>query len=75
MTKSYKLTEAIDHPQRSHTFMTLKDEKDNFHNKPSWELINPTKNELVKISKEIIEQINQKILKKIDVNRGKTPPT
>ena len=34
-------------------------------------MINPTKNELGKISKKIIEQINQEILNKIDVNQWK----
>ena len=34
-------------------------------------MINPTKNELGKISKKIIEQINQEILKKTDVNQWK----
>ena len=34
-------------------------------------MFNPTKNELGKISKKIIEQINQEILKKIDVNQWK----
>ena len=40
-----------------------------FFNKPSCRLINPTKNELGKISKKIIEQINQEILKKTNVNQ------
>ena len=34
-------------------------------------MINQTKNELGKISKKVIEQINQEILKKIDVNQRK----
>ena len=69
IAKSYKLAERIDHLPRSDTFITLKDNKDNFYNKPSCRLINPTKSELGKISKKIIEQINQEILKKIDVNQ------
>ena len=71
IAKSYKLAERIGHLPRSETFITLKDHKDNFYNKPSWRLINPTKNELGKISQKIIEQINQEILKKIDVNQWK----
>ena len=51
--------------------MTLKDHKDNFYNNPSSHLINSTKNELGKISKKIIEQINQDMLKKTDVNQRK----
>ena len=52
-------------------FITLKGHKDNFYNKPSCHLINPTKNEQGKISKKIIEQVNQQILKNTDVNQWK----
>ena len=51
--------------------MTLKDHKDNFCNETSCRLINPSKNELGKISKTIIEQIDQEMLKKIEVNQWK----
>ena len=50
IAKSYKLAERIDHLPRSETFITLRDHKDNFYNKPSCRLSNPTKNELGKIS-------------------------
>ena len=71
IAKSYKLAERIDHLPKPETFITLKDHKDNFSNKPSCRLIKPTKNELGKISKKIIDQINQEILKKTDVNQWK----
>ena len=71
IAKSYKLAERTDHLPKPVTFITLKVHKDNFFNKPSCRLINPTKNELGKISKKIIEQINQEILKKNDVNQWK----
>ena len=35
IAKSHKLAEKIDHLPRSETFVTLKDHKDNFYNKPS----------------------------------------
>ena len=43
IAKSYKLAERIDHLPKQETFITLKDHKDNFFNKPSCRLINPTK--------------------------------
>ena len=61
--KPYKLAERIDHLPKPETLITLKDHKDNFLNKPSCRLINPTKNQLGRISKKIIEQSNQEILK------------
>ena len=71
IANSNKLAEKIDHLPKPETFITLKDNKDNFFNKPSRRLINPTKPELGKISKKVIEQINQEILKKTDVNQWK----
>ena len=71
IAKSYKLGERIDHLPRSETFITLKDHRDVVYNKPSCRLINPPKKELGKISKKIIEQINQEILKKTEVNQWK----
>ena len=52
IAKSYKLAERIDHLPKPETFITLKDHKDNFFNKPSCRLINPTKKKLGKISKK-----------------------
>ena len=69
IANSNKLAERIDHLPKPETFITLKDNKDNFFNKRSCRLINPTKPELGKISKKVIEQINQEILKKTDVNQ------
>ena len=71
IAKSYKLAERIDHLPKPGTFITLKDHKDNFSDRPSCRLINPTKNDPGKISKNIIEQINQEILTKTDVNQWK----
>ena len=58
IARSYKLVKRIDHLSKPESFITLKDHKDSFFNKPSCRLINPTKNKLGKISKKIIEQIN-----------------
>ena len=68
---TYKLAERIDHLPKTECFITLKDHKDNFYNKPTCRLINPTKNELGKISKQMIEGINQKLLKELQVNQWK----
>ena len=43
-------------------FITLKDHKPNFANNPTWRLINPTKSEIGKISKKILDRINKKII-------------
>ena len=60
IAKSYKLAVRVDHLPRSETFVTLKDHKGNFYNKPSTRLINSTKSELGKISKTIIDKLIKK---------------
>ncbi len=52
-------------------FITLKDHKPNFTNKPTCRLINPTKSEIGKISKEILDRINRKIIKATKFNQWK----
>jgi len=45
-------------------FITLKDHKDNFQNKPTCKLINPAKSEIGRISKQILDNINTTIRQK-----------
>ena len=49
-------------PLSSAAFITLKDNKPNFDNKPTCRLINPTKAEISKISKQILDRINTKVV-------------
>ena len=53
-------------------FITLKGHKENFVNKPTCRLINPTKTELDKISKKIIQDINKQLVEKLKVNQWKS---
>ena len=50
-------------------FITLKDHKPNFVNKPTCRLINRSKSEIGKISKEILDRINGKIVKASKFNQ------
>ena len=49
-------------------FITLKDHKENFTNHPTTRLINPSKNEIGRISKHILDQINTELVSKLSVN-------
>ena len=49
-------------PLSSAAFITLKDNKPNFDNKPTCRLINPTKAEISKISKQVLDRINTKVV-------------
>ena len=69
ISKSHKLVERIDHLPKPETFITLKDHKDNFYNKQSCRLINPTKMNWEKLAKEK-KQTNQ--LSSIKENQWKS---
>ena len=52
-------------------FITLKDHKDNFVNKPTCRLINPAKSEIGRISKQILENVNTTVRQKTGLNQWK----
>ena len=62
------LENKVDRLAEKQAFITLKDHKDNFANHPTCRLINPTKSEIGKISKQILAKINQDIAKQTNVN-------
>ena len=53
-------------------FITLKDHKDNFENKPTCRLINAVKSEIGRISKQILENINTTVRHKTGLNQWKS---
>ena len=59
MAKKIKLSERIDKLVETPTYVTLKDHKDNFRRSPSCPLINPSKSEIGKLSKIILENISK----------------
>ena len=57
--------------EETESFITLKDHKEDFPHKISCRLINPSKSEIGKISKIIIENINNKIRSITQINQWK----
>ena len=53
------------------SFITLKDHKENFLNRPTIKLLNPAKNEIGRISKHILQNINKTLFEEIKVNEWK----
>ena len=51
IAENLELSDRIDTMAKNQAFITLKDHKPNFNNKPTCRLINPTKSEIGKISK------------------------
>jgi len=66
------LDDRMDTTANKQAFITLKDHKPNFANKPTCRLINPTKPEIGKISKKILDRINSVIAKKRNFNQWKS---
>ena len=52
-------------------FFTLKDHKPNFNNNPTTRLINPAKNELGRLSKVILQNLNTKLRNNLKLNQWK----
>ena len=52
-------------------FITLKDHKPNFQNNPTVRLLNPAKNELSRISKTILDKINENLYNSLYLNQWK----
>ena len=58
ITDRLKISNRVSQLQRKDAYILLKDHKDNFSNKPTSRLINPTKSEIGKISKSVLDKIN-----------------
>ena len=56
---------------KRNAYVTLKDHKENFQNNPKFRLINPAKSDLGKVSKVILDNINNRIKSSINVNQWK----
>ena len=66
-----EIDDRVDTTADKDAFITLKDHKPNFANKPTCRLINPTKSEIGKVSKQILDRINNSIANKYDLNQWK----
>ena len=55
------------------SLITLKDYKEKFLNRPATSLLNPAKNEIGRISKHILQNINKTLSEEIKVNEWKNP--
>ncbi|XP_048587788.1 uncharacterized protein LOC125570293 [Nematostella vectensis] len=65
------IDDRMDTTANKQAFITLKDHKPNFANKPTCRLINPTKSEIGKISKSILDRINTTSQQNVTFTNGK----
>ena len=66
-----KIADKVERMAKKEVFITLKDHKDDFNINPKCRLINPAKSELGKVSKTIIENINNNVKEQTRVNQWK----
>jgi hypothetical protein len=62
---------GVDIMARKNALVTLKDHKENFDTNPKCRLLNPSKRELGKVSKVVLDRINDEIRSTIHVNQWK----
>ena len=71
IAKNLGLDDRIYKTSKRQAFITIKDHKPNYRNNTTCRLLNPTKSEIGKISKQILEKINQTIKSKTSLNQWK----
>ena len=71
ITVKLDIDDRVDITANKEAFITLKDHKPNFANKQTCRLINPTKSEIGKISKQILDKINTRVITATKTNQWK----
>ena len=67
--KNIELDDGIEFLAQISTFITLKDHKGNVRTSHPYRLINPSKSELDKVSKVMLERVNTNLVKSLNVNQ------
>ena len=71
IAKDLELEDRIEKMQKSECYITAKDYKEDFPHKISCRLINPSKSDIEKLSKIILDKINSDVLSSVQVNQWK----
>ena len=71
LAEKLKITDRMERMKESEAYITVKDHKKAFPHKPYFRLINPSKSELRKVSKRILDNINKYIIEHTKVNQWK----
>ena len=71
LAKQTDMSDKIKMNGTGNSFVTLKDNKEDFMNHLTIRLINPSNNEIGRISKHILDQINTELVSKLSVNEWK----
>ena len=66
-----KIDDRVQKLDKNEAYVTIKDHKEGFPNKISSRLINPSKTDIGKISKQILDRISNNMVEKNKVNQWK----
>ena len=58
IAKTFDVADRVDTMAKQECFLTLKDHKEDYRTNPKYRLLNPRKSQLSKISKQILQKIN-----------------
>ena len=71
IAEKLNLADRINTTAQREAFVTLKDHKPNFENNPTCRLINPSKSEIGRVSKQILDIINTNVIEATRINQWK----
>ena len=71
ISKDLDLDERMKKLQESESYITIKDHKPNFPARPTFRLINPSKTDLGRVSKQLLDRINKDLQTEMKVNQWK----
>ena len=71
IAQKLNIDDRVDTMAEEDAFITLKDHKPNFTDKPIYRLVNPVKSDIGKVSKKILDRINTTIVQKCKFNKWK----
>ena len=71
IAEKYKVDDKLDKICEQQCFFTIKDHKEDFRENPKYRLINPTKTEMGRVSKMVLDNINEELRKATGCNQWK----
>ena len=69
IAKTFDVADSVDTMAKQECFITLKDHKEDYRTNPKYRLLNPTKSQLYKISKQTLQKINKTLKFKLNLNQ------
>jgi len=75
ISEDLKLDDRIEKTAEKHAFITIKDHKENFPNNLKCRLINPAKTNIGKVSKQLLDKINNEIRSTTNLQQWKNTDT